>query len=192
MHYGCASFEIFWILAIIIFERVFTFPPRRWFAPHISLWFPACIHNNKIFELAPPLCLSLSRNCSYYSCCEGNYAALCQPNCILEGSWDGAGIQSPVSTTGQACVHDTRQIHVGFAPAESISTPLAYWCPVIPGICSQICSTDPSGCQNCPIESLHIWYSFRVQTIVFMDGVILKLAVLFLKKKLYWLHEYSD
>ena len=34
-------------------------------------------------------------------------------------------------TTGQACVHDTRQIHVGFAPAESISTPLAYWCPVI-------------------------------------------------------------
>ena len=77
MHYGCASFEIFWILAIIIFERVFTFPPRRWFAPNISLWFPACIHNNKIFELAPPLCLSLSRNCSYYSCCEGNYVAFC-------------------------------------------------------------------------------------------------------------------
>jgi len=37
MHYGCASFEIFWILATIIFERVFTFPPRRWFAPLIDL-----------------------------------------------------------------------------------------------------------------------------------------------------------
>jgi hypothetical protein len=26
MHYGCASFKIFWILVIIIFKRVFTFP----------------------------------------------------------------------------------------------------------------------------------------------------------------------
>ena len=37
MHYECASFEIFWILVTIIFKKVFTFPPRKWFAPNIFL-----------------------------------------------------------------------------------------------------------------------------------------------------------
>ena len=34
MHYECASFEIFWILETIMFQGIFTFPPRRWFAPN--------------------------------------------------------------------------------------------------------------------------------------------------------------
>ena len=35
MHYKCASFKNFYILATIIFKRVFTFSPRRWFAANI-------------------------------------------------------------------------------------------------------------------------------------------------------------
>ena len=32
MHYGCASFEFFLNIPTMFFHRVFTFPPRRWFA----------------------------------------------------------------------------------------------------------------------------------------------------------------